>query len=76
MSGRLSVVPPGCGSPLELHALLSTRSVMEGFVSFCALKGLSSRSTSVYIDGLKFYAVGLGGAPIIPGSLAIAGRDA
>lgn len=62
---------PECKSSRELHALISTRGIIEGFVSFCALEYLSSKTTSVYIDGLKFYAVGLGGAPIIPGHLVV-----
>ena len=40
-------------------------------MSFCALSGLSSKATSGYIDGLKFYAVGLGGIATIPGFLVI-----
>lgn len=40
-------------------------------MSFCALDILSSKATSGYINGLKFYAVGLGGAPMIPGSLVV-----
>ena len=71
VSERLSVLPPKCQSAHELHTLISTRGIVEGFVSFCALGGLSSKATSGYIDGLKFYAVGLGGVAIIPGFLVI-----
>ena len=69
VSEKLSVFPPKCQSAHELHTLISTRGIVEGFVSFCALGGLSSKATSGYIDGLKFYAVGLGGVATIPGFL-------
>ena len=71
VSERLSVSPPKCQSAHELHTLISTRGIVEGFVSFCALDGMSSKATSGYIDGLKFYAVGLEGVAMIPGSLVI-----
>jgi hypothetical protein len=68
VSERLSILLPRCQSA---YALVSTRGIIEGFVSFCALEGLSSKATSVYIDVLKFYVVGLEGVPTIPGILIV-----
>ncbi len=66
VSERRLVLPPKCQSAHELHTLISTRGIVEGFVSYCALDGLSFKATSGYIDGLKFYAVSLGGVATIP----------
>ena len=67
VSTRLSIPMPSCRSADDLYNLVSTRGIVEGFVSFCSLQGLSSKSTGNYIDGLKFYAARLDGAPVIPG---------
>ena len=71
VSARMSIPTPDCRSAAELHALVSTRGIVEGFVSFCSLQGLSAEATDVYIDGLKFYAACLDGVPSIPGGLVI-----
>ena len=70
-STRLSIPIPSCQCADELYTLVSTRGIVEGFVSFCSLQGLSSKSTSGYIDGSKFYAARLDGAPVIPSGLII-----
>ena len=45
--------------------------MLEGFVSFCGLRGLASKSVKTYIDGIKFFATTLNSTPLIPGRAVI-----
>jgi len=51
---------------------LSGKEFLEGFICFCSSKGLSSKSISGYMDGLKHFASDLEDVPHIAGAAVIA----
>ena len=44
---------------------------MEGFVSYCSLRNLTSRTVKAYIDGVKFFGTTLDNTPWIPGRAVV-----
>lgn len=58
---------PKCSTAKELRLLIERKGVLEGFVCFCSSKGLTSKSISDYINGLKHFASDLEEVPNIAG---------
>ena len=58
-------------STSEIRELVSTKGVMEAFVTYAHKKGLRHKTIDVYMSGLKYFGTDAFGRPHVPDSLTV-----